>query len=577
MADVPYPQYPVQTGPSFSSVAQRHRMEIEDALVAEQEQKERQQRTVTQGGKAFVGYNEMLRGFMEAKYAKPELKFWEYAQNPSVGAAYRLEGKRKILEAVEGGVDPKDIRGMSFGERHKEGLRGIFGQDTVPDEAPYAQDPTALTAAQEELESLRTPQPSRGSLAAAQKEIDVIKPQVQAVDIRDAKSLADAERLAMGKASVDPDFPKQAEPMTDIFSEPVVEDFFTKSDEAGKAAESTIELTEALQEVHKGTGSMPVWGRIWGEGKDPNVAMAEQRKLDTAVLEKKFVKEDAAKLAKKMSRAISVDMDGKILELGEGTYNYQKFQNAKDLGAISKISGREGKAGASAIYGITDPSGKVSYFRASGKFKDPGTSQLYSNFMQNSKAFVAKYGTSDPEFRTKFGEINDAVSSHTLGGINDPGTGQSLKSVGFKIEELDSGKIAKWVEETGGNATEYFKSEAFLKENPVPEYQAPTAEGAEGGLKGTLGKVATGAGAALSLASGLERMKSRDETTQLGGAMQTAGAVATAVAMTNWWNPVGWVAAIPAALSIGGSFVGGDRSAIRRTPVGKTLRRMNIS
>ena len=42
MADVPYPQYPDQTGPSFSSLAQRQRMEIEDALAAEQAQKERE-------------------------------------------------------------------------------------------------------------------------------------------------------------------------------------------------------------------------------------------------------------------------------------------------------------------------------------------------------------------------------------------------------------------------------------------------------------------------------------------------------------------------------------------------------
>ena len=129
MADVQYPQYPDPIGPSFSSLAQRQRMEIEDALAAEQAQKEREQKVITQGGKAFVGYNEMLRGFMEAKYASPELKFWDYVQNPSVGAAYRLEGKRKILEDVKSGVDPKDIPGMKFGERHKAGLKGIFGGD----------------------------------------------------------------------------------------------------------------------------------------------------------------------------------------------------------------------------------------------------------------------------------------------------------------------------------------------------------------------------------------------------------------------------------------------------------------
>ena len=55
MAEIQYPQYPVQEGPSFSSLAQRQRMEIEDALAAEQAQKDREQRVITQGGKAFVG------------------------------------------------------------------------------------------------------------------------------------------------------------------------------------------------------------------------------------------------------------------------------------------------------------------------------------------------------------------------------------------------------------------------------------------------------------------------------------------------------------------------------------------
>jgi hypothetical protein len=72
-------------------------------------------------------------------------------------------------------------------------------------------------------------------------------------------------------------------------------------------------------------------------------------------------------------------------------------------------------------------------------------------------------------------------------------------------------------------------------------------------------------------------LKSKDKATQLGGAMQVAGGAAQAVALTNFWNPAGWAAAIPAALSLGGSFMGGDRNALSRTPIGKSLRRLNIS
>ena len=39
---------------------------------------------------------------------------------------------------------------------------------------------------------------------------------------------------------------------------------------------------------------------------------------------------------------------------------------------------------------------------------------------------------------------------------------------------------------------------------------------------------------------------------RVGGAVQTAGGIAGVLAATNAWNPVGWAAAIPAALSIGG-------------------------
>ena len=72
-------------------------------------------------------------------------------------------------------------------------------------------------------------------------------------------------------------------------------------------------------------------------------------------------------------------------------------------------------------------------------------------------------------------------------------------------------------------------------------------------------------------------MQSRDETAQLGGAIQTAGGVAGLVAMTNFWNPVGWAAAIPAVLSVGGSLMGGGGTdPLAKTPLGRYRRRVGI-
>tara|TARA_R110002167_G_scaffold353158_1_gene566325 strand:+ start:204 stop:1166 length:963 start_codon:yes stop_codon:yes gene_type:complete len=291
-AGIQAPQYPAPASPTFSSIAERQRMFMADAVAAEQGAQERKDKVLAVGGKAFVGYDKMLRGFMEAKYAKPELKFWDYAQNPSTSAAYRLQGVKKITADVEAGVDIKDIPGMTFGSRQKEGLKGVFGKGTAPE----------------------------------------LKGKDLIID-------------TMEKAGVD-----------------------------RIASQAAPEPTTAIDEA--------------------------------------------------------------IAPVGEG--------------------------------------------------------------------FKARVAT---------GEI--------------------------------AGEAA--------------------------------GEAAKGGLKSTLGKVAGGIGAGLSVASGVERLKSKDQATRIGGGLQVAGGAAGAVALTNFWNPVGWAAAVPAALSIGGSFMGGDRSAIGRTPIGKSLRRLNIS
>jgi|TARA_R100000458_G_scaffold35567_1_gene32963 hypothetical protein len=160
MAEIQFPQYPVQEGPSFSSIAQRQRMLLDDAMIADQEQKARTQKVAVAGGKAFVGYDKMLQGFMQAKYANPELKFWDYAANPTTAAAYRLQGRTKIAKDIEAGVDPKDIPGMNFIERQKEGLKGVFGKDTMPS----AGAEQVASAGAEEIASTGAEEAAKGGL-----------------------------------------------------------------------------------------------------------------------------------------------------------------------------------------------------------------------------------------------------------------------------------------------------------------------------------------------------------------------------------------------------------------------------
>jgi len=126
MANGPSPQYPVMGGPSLQSVMGRHRMFLEDAMYADERQRERQADVLEKGAKGAYEYDKMLRGFMEAKYANPNLTFWDYVSKPSVGAAFRKQGREKIAEATLAG---EKIEGMGIGARHKAGLKGIFGRD----------------------------------------------------------------------------------------------------------------------------------------------------------------------------------------------------------------------------------------------------------------------------------------------------------------------------------------------------------------------------------------------------------------------------------------------------------------
>ena len=56
MPPISAPQYPVSAGPTFSSIAQRQRMELDDALAAQTAAEQRRAGVAMEGGKAFVGY-----------------------------------------------------------------------------------------------------------------------------------------------------------------------------------------------------------------------------------------------------------------------------------------------------------------------------------------------------------------------------------------------------------------------------------------------------------------------------------------------------------------------------------------
>ena len=126
-------RYPVMGGPQLSSVISRQRMYMDDAMYARDKQKERQLSLAETGGKGFVEYDKMLRGFVEAKYANPKLTFWDYASKPSVGAAFRKQGREMIAdELIKGG----EVEGLGFGARQKAGLKGIFGKDKPVEAVP---------------------------------------------------------------------------------------------------------------------------------------------------------------------------------------------------------------------------------------------------------------------------------------------------------------------------------------------------------------------------------------------------------------------------------------------------------
>ena len=136
MPDIQAPQYPAPIAPSFRSFSERQRMEIDDAIAAQQEQEERQLRLGKAGARGAYDYDNFLQGYMEAKYANPELTYWDYVKKPAVAGAFRAEGRKKIAEHIKAGGDIDELPGMTFSERHKAGLKGLFEKKTKEPKVP---------------------------------------------------------------------------------------------------------------------------------------------------------------------------------------------------------------------------------------------------------------------------------------------------------------------------------------------------------------------------------------------------------------------------------------------------------
>ena len=157
------------------------------------------------------------------------------------------------------------------------------------------------------------------------------------------------------------------------------------------------------------------------------------------------------------------------------------------------------------------------------------------------------------------------------------------KPVGVVDPQVSIGEITQAKNLSYGTDVTKLSAEAAAGIEPVAGEvaKAGAGEAGKGGLKEALGKAGTvgkGLGYAGSVAMGVKKMQSKDGTARVGGAVQTAGGVAGLVAMTNFWNPVGWAAAIPAALSIGGGLMGagGGTDPLAGTPLGKYRRRVGI-
>jgi hypothetical protein len=539
-------------------------MEIDDALAEAQAVEDQRVRMGAAGGKAVYEYDKVLRGYMEAKYANPELKYWDYMKNPSIAGVYRTAGRKKIGEHITAGGDIKDIPGMSFFERQRAGLKGFFEKDAPP-AAPTAA--TTQTAAQTAAQPKRF-LAERGSLAAAQAEIEAIE---AGGPLPTATQEAAGRELELVKSGGRPGGPlpkdilEQFKGLT-TKAKTVTELSSAVPSIAGGGLADLPELvrSELLSET-RGFGESGSYGHGPFQEKT-ETALEAIRGVETEALDPTLKAAIAPVKEKKTiapEKVASQEGGFEVAVRGGKFYRGSESDITKGGGELIGGLGRKGGApiysrpvksggdlvGSAQIFEFTDPKGVTSYYQSTAK----GTSVQYSHSGAGSDATLSH------DARLRFIEAGSESAF-------DP---EGMKKFGMTKLDIDPSVI----EEAGG-ATKYFGSEAFQKAHPVPGVVSETAKA---GLKETLGKGVKGLGYGASVVSGAQRLaEGRTTEEKIGGGLQVAGGTAGLISMTNLWNPVGWAAAIPAALSLGGGLMGGGGGRLAGTPLGKYRRRVGI-
>lgn len=511
-------RYPVMGGPQLSSVISRQRMYMDDAMYAMDKQKERQLNLAKTGGKGFVEYDKMLRGFMEAKYANPNLTFWDYVSKPSVGAAFRKQGRDIIAEeTIKGG----EVEGLGFGARHKAGLKGIFGKD----------NPVTEETAKE--------------IAGMAGGVPGTKEEVFQRQVARTRKIYE-EGVQPTTEGADPTLAAMKERLTSGTA---------KMKETAGVAEKRIKDIMAMEPPPE-TSPREFVTETWAEstsGPGRIKAGAVGKKPEGGLFKTTF---DPATGSYKRTLETNVSMrGGKLYRMGgggglQGTHIGDVEMSGMPVFSRPIAKGKD-VVGSAQIFKFTDPEGASSYYEAASK----GTNYDLLRRIGQDKFLTAAGADFDP---------------------------RAMEHLGMKKLDIDVSAMKDWMDVGGRSASDYFKSHEFTKAHPVPEISGEVAgEAAKGGLKSALGIGAKGIGYGYSLASGISNIsKGQTAEARAGGALQAAGGAAGLVAMTNFWNPVGWAAAIPAALSLTGTGVsmsggkGGD--PLSRTPLGRYRRRVGI-
>ena len=547
MANGNYAPYPDPIAPSFQSFAERQRMLIDDAIAEREAQEKRVGGVAKAGAKAGFEYDQMLRGYMEAKYANPNLTFWEYSTKPSVGGAFRAEGRKKIAAHISEGGDIKDIPGVSFGERQKAGFRGILGADKRERDARLAEiakdEPRVQKMAEQEMSKVtsKLPESQSASLKDIGKDIEGVRKKGEkfhriSEGITDLghKQYGEDQTLVKLKEQISTSGANVREAVYDAQSS--IENIMERKPLSEKPLSEVVPPSPERYETE-------TWAEATSDPGKTRVGVAGTRP-EGGPFKTTF---DPATGAYKRTLETNVNMrGGKLYRMGEGGSLQGTHIGDVEQGGMPVFSRpiTKGKdvVGSAQIFKFTDPEGVASYYEGATK----GTNYNLLRRKGQERFLTAAGADFDP---------------------------RAMEPFGMKKLDIDPSII-----ESAGGPGEYFKSEAFTKAHTVPEI---AGEAGKGGLKEALGKAGTvgkGLGYAGSVAMGVKKMQSKDGTARVGGAVQTAGGVAGLVAMTNFWNPVGWAAAIPAALSIGGGLMGagGGTDPLAGTPLGKYRRRVGI-